>query len=531
MNARARAAMDRIRASRLASTILVLVTLALGILIGTVISNGVKGSASTSDATPLQIPAPKQLSSAFSSIARQLGPSVVNINTESGIKQAEQPPQRRVPKSRPRNPQDDQQNQFDDFFDHFFGGQQGPGAQGPERALGSGVIVDAKGYIITNNHVVDDADRIKVKLSDDPTPYDAKVIGKDDETDIAVIKIEPRPGHPLQAARLGNSESAQVGDWVLAIGSPFGLEHTRHRGHRIAPRAATASFGTASSSRFIQTDAAINPGNSGGPLVNMDGEVVGINTAIYTQGGFMGGGYMGVGFAMPANTVQQVYNQLIAPEHRVVRGSIGVLFNAEANPVIARVYGVKSGVTLSGVTPSSPAATAGLRIGDTITAVDGKPVKSGDELVGEIISRKPGANVKVDYIRNGKAESVSVAVIDRTKLDGENAAEEATGETNAKSEARLGITVREVTPELAEQMGMDKPRGVIVTSVTPGSFADDINLGRGDIILEFNRQTVNSEEDFRRIQSQLKSGSDVAFLVRQGRGRTAGTIFLGGTLP
>ncbi len=234
MNVRARAAMDHIRGNRLASLLLVLVTLVAGILIGTVVSRGVKGaSVDSSDATPLQVPAPKQLSSAFATISKQMEPAVVNINTESGIKQATESPRNQQPSQRRRNPnrnpEDDQQQQspFDDFFDRFFGGQ-GPqgGERQPDRALGSGVIVDAKGYILTNNHVVDDADRIKVKLQNDPTPYDAKVIGKDEETDIAVIKIEPRAGHPLQAAHLGNSESMQVGDWVLAIGSPFGLEET-----------------------------------------------------------------------------------------------------------------------------------------------------------------------------------------------------------------------------------------------------------------------------------------------------------------
>ncbi len=533
MNVRARAAMEHIRGNRLASLLLVLVTLTVGILIGTVVSRGVKGAAvNSSDATPLQVPAPKQLSSAFAQISKQMEPAVVNINTESGIKQAEAPRnQQPSPRRRPQQrPEDDQQTPFDDFFDRFFGGQ-GPQGQDrmPDRALGSGVVVDAKGYILTNNHVVDDADRIKVKLQGDPTPYDAKVIGKDDETDIAVIKIEPRAGHPLQPAHLGNSESMQVGDWVLAIGSPFGLEETvtagivSAKGRNIVPRKQFQSF--------IQTDAAINPGNSGGPLVNMDGEVIGINTAIYTQGGFMsGGGYMGVGFAMPSNTVQQVYNQLIGPEHRVIRGSIGVLFNAEANPVVARVYGVKNGVTISDVPNDTPAATAGLQPGDTITSVDGKPVKTGDELVGEIINRKPGSKVKIDYMRNGKNESASVTVADRAKLFGDTAAAEET-KPETHGEAKLGISVRSVTPEMADQYGMKSPQGVLVTSVTPGGFGYDIGVQRGDIILQVNRKPVSNEEDLRKIQASLKSGDDVALMVRQGRGRNSGTVFLAGTLP
>ena len=206
-----------------------------------------------------------------------------------------------------------------------------------ERSLGSGVLVDPKGFIVTNRHVIERADRVQVRLQDDPpgVQHDAKLIGSDQETDLAVIKINV--DHPLPTAKLGNSESMQVGDWVLAVGSPFGLQATvtagivSAKGRNIVPNRQFQSF--------IQTDAAINPGNSGGPLVNMEGEVIGINTAILTDTN----AYAGVGFALPSNTVAQVYNQLTGPEHRVQRGSIGIEFNAEESPAIARVYGVQSG--------------------------------------------------------------------------------------------------------------------------------------------------------------------------------------------
>ena len=244
--------------------------------------------------------------------------------------------------------------------------------------------------------MVEKADRIRVKLMDDPATvtYDATVIGVDKETDLAVIKIDAKK--PLPAAKLGNSDSMTVGDWVLAVGSPFGLDETvtagivSAKGRNIVPNRQFESF--------IQTDAAINPGNSGGPLVNMAGEVIGINTAIYTSGG----GYQGVGFAMPSNTVVQVYNQLIGPDHKVSRGSIGVEFNAVPNPAVARVYGVTSGVTIAHVTPNGPADKAGLKTGDTIVSVNGKQVKTGDELVAEISAIKPGSTAKIGYIRNGK---------------------------------------------------------------------------------------------------------------------------------
>jgi len=520
MNPRANAFLERWKTRRFASTLAVLLTLSIGILIGTLISHGVKGKElSTTDATPLKVPAPQQLSSAFSQIAKKLEPSVVNINTESTVKSVQR--RRRGPQAEPQDP-------FQDFFDRFFGG---PGGMEPpenlrQRSLGSGVIVDAKGYIVTNAHVVEGADRVRVQLQSDPPgalPHDAKLIGTDRETDLAVIKIES--GHPLPAAELGNSDGMSVGDWVLAIGSPFGLEETvtagiiSARNRSIVPQRQFQSF--------LQTDAAINPGNSGGPLVNMNGEVIGINTAIFTQSL----GYQGVGFALPSNTVINVYNQLIGPEHRVIRGSVGVLFTAQPNPAISRIYG--SGITISEVTPGGPADQAGLKVGDTLVAVDGKPVKTGDELVSEITERKPGSKAKLSFLRNGKQESATVTIADRAKLFRDRLAEDQDeGGGNQPTESKLGISVRDVSPDVAQRLDVTPGKGVYVTEVRPGSFAEDIGLARGDIILEINRQSVNSEDDFRRVQSQLKSGQDLAFLVRrQGPGGRSGTIFLGGTLP
>src|ERR1700694_4786562 len=392
MNQRASALWVRLKANRLTYSISILVTLTVGILIGTVVSSGVRGQdkKSSSDVAPLTVPSPQVLSNQFSQISKQLEPSVVNINTESTVKT----PRRR----RRANPNDDDANPFDDFFDRFFGGQGGPGGGGGgairERSLGSGVIVDPKGYIVTNRHGVEKADRIRVKLLDDPPGvlHDAKVIGSDQETDLAVIKIVSEKTMPV--AKLGNSDSMEVGDWVLAVRSPFGLSETvtagivSAKGRNIVPNRQFQSF--------IQTDAAINPGNSGGPLVNMAGEVIGINTAILTDTN----AYAGVGFAMPSNTIVQVYNQLTGPEHRVERGSIGIEFHAQENPAISRVYGGQGGITISSVVPGSPAERAGLKVGDTIFSVDGKPVKNGDELVSDIAGRTPGSQVSLGYYRN-----------------------------------------------------------------------------------------------------------------------------------
>ncbi|HEY4660429.1 MAG TPA: Do family serine endopeptidase [Terriglobales bacterium] len=519
---------DRMRSHRFLSTLLVVLTLFVGILIGTVIQRGVKGATkaiNTADATPLKVPAPQQLSSAFGQVVKQLEPSVVNINTEST-------PKATTPRSRRRGQQSPDADPFQDFFDRFFGGQGGSPFGGPgggamtERSLGSGVIVDAKGYIITNQHVVEKADRVRVKLDGDPpgVQHDAKVIGSDSETDLAVIKIDV--DHPLTVAKLGNSDSMSVGDWVLAIGSPFALEETVTAG--IVSSKGRDIDNRRQFQRFIQTDAAINPGNSGGPLVNMSSEVIGINTAIFTESG----GYQGVGFALPSNIVAEVYNQLIGPEHKVVRGSIGVAFNAQPNPAIARVYGSKAGVTVSSVTPGGPAEQAGLKIGDTITSVNGKPVKNGDELVSDISAEKPGSKVKIGYDRGGKSAEATVTVADRAKLYGNTTANEEEPENEEQPAAgKLGISVRAITPDIADRLGIPANKGVIVSDVKPGSFAEDIGLSRGDVVLEINKQPVNGEDDFRRITGQLKSGQDAVFLVRQGRGRNASTIFLAGTLP
>jgi serine protease Do len=525
MNARLNEVFQRLKARRLAYTLTIVLTLAVGILIGTVITHGVKGKAlAGSDPAPLTVPPAQKQTSQFGQIAKSVEPSVVNINTDSVIKP---PKRRRAPGGGGGGSDDDP---FHDFFDRFFGSPDGGDGTVRERSLGSGVIVDSNGYIITNQHVIDNATRVRVKLMDDPpgVTHDAEIIGSDKETDLAVIKI--KPDRPLKAAKIGNSDSMEVGDWVLAIGSPFGLEETvtagivSAKGRNIVPQRQFQSF--------IQTDAAINPGNSGGPLVNLNGEVVGINTAIYTESS----GYEGVGFALPSNTVADVYNQLIqGPDHRVVRGSIGVEFNAQPSPAIARVYGTGAGggVTIANVTAGGPADQAGLKTGDTIISVNGKEVKTGDELVNEISLLKPGSKAKLGYYRDGKERATDVTIADRAKLFAARLGDDNSEDEQAKpADSKLGLNVRALTPDLADRLDVPSGKGVVVQDVKPGSFADDIGFNRGDVILQVNKQPVNSEEDFRRLQTQLKSGQDVVFLVLpRSAGRNAGTIFLAGTLP
>jgi serine protease Do len=550
MNSRFAALVARVRAQRMLSSLAILVTLAVGILIGTVLSrSGVRGSSSSNAADAALLPpmqSPQELSNAFGKVAKNIEPAVVNVSTESNPKPATQGRNRRPNRGQGQGGDDP----FQDFFDRFFGGQGqggqgggdddqgpgnpfggGPGGGGRQRSLGSGVVLNTNGYIMTNFHVVDKADRIRVHLFDEPTAvlHDAKIVGIDRETDLAVIKIDPPKDHPLTAARLGDSDKMSVGDWVLAIGSPFDLEATVTAG--IVSAKGRNLPGGRQFQSFIQTDAAINPGNSGGPLVNMNGEVIGINTAIYTQSF----GYQGVGFAMPSNVVRDVYDQLTTGDHRVARGSIGVEFSAQPNPAVLRVYGVKQGVPITNVRPDSPAAKAGLQSEDTITAVNGKPVKSGDELVNIISATRPGNKINLTYIRNGQQKEAAVLVADRAKLfadrGGDQGSDDTPDDNSQPQPTKLGITVKPVSPEMAERMGTPEGKGVQVVDVKPGSFADDIGLQPGLVIMKVNKQTVNNEEDFRKATGQLKSGQDVVFLVHTGRGANGGNAFISGTLP
>ena len=504
-----------IKERKAVSTLAVLFTLTVGILIGTLISRGVRAArqqSQVSDAQQVELPAPVQLSSIFNTISKEIAPAVVNINTESTVQS----------RSR-RNPQG-QQDPFGDFFRRFFdfGPQGEPQREFRQRSLGSGVIIDPKGYILTNNHVVSRADKIKVKMLDDEELYDAKIIGSDSETDIAVIKIEAE--HLLPYANLGNSEGLSVGDWVLAVGSPFGLEETVTAGIISAKgRDLGSQF-----QRFIQTDAAINPGNSGGPLVNMAGEVIGINTAIATGTG----SYAGVGFALPSNTAISVYNQIVK-SGKVTRGSIGVTFQPEQSPVLLRSFGASNGVVITGIQPDGPADHAGLKQGDVVLSIDGDTIRDGDELVAKVAGTPVGQSVTVRYVRNREEQETELVIGDRSKVFADIlGAEEGYGPSEQEdTEAKFGISIQDVTPEIASQLGIDETRGVVVTAVDPDSFADEVGLQRGDVILEINQQRVDGVNDVVRIQRGLHSGSDVVFLVQRNRRGQTVTLYLADTMP
>jgi len=512
---------------KLLSFTLVLFTLSVGILIGTLLTGGASAQkdAVAPDATPLKIPDPVQLSTAFTQIAKKLEPSVVNITTTYVTKQAGSPGRRRQQTPDEEGPED--------LFRRFFGpfGPL-PEMEPPRRdATGSGVIVDANGYILTNQHVVEDADRILVRLTGDPPgkDYEAKLIGADPETDLAVIKINvPRK---LTPAKIGNSDAVQVGDWAIAIGSPFGLQATVTAGIISAKDRDIA--GGRQFQHFLQTDAAINPGNSGGPLLNINGEVIGINTAIATTTR----AFAGVGFALPINTAVKVYNQIIK-SGRVTRGSIGVSLQ-QATPELLKVYGATQGAFVSRVEPGSPAAKAGIREQDVIVSFDGKPIARSDDLVNAVADTPVGTQVKLGIIRDGKRIEIPVTVGDRAEIYRDNpligGRRPSDSSREDSPETKFGLYVRNAEP--AELEGSGENAGVLVTRVDPASFADDIGIQPGDVITSVNRKPVASVDDLRRIQATLKPGDVVAFRVlrpagRTGtRGRTWNTFFPAGTLP
>jgi serine protease Do len=540
---------NKIRGGRLATTFTILGTLSACVLAGSILTGRVsaKQAVNSSDAKQLVIPSPVTLSNGFSAIAKQVGPAVVNINTETLPKESATPGQPEGPTG--RNPGGQGQGQpgqgdqgMQDFFNHFFGGG-GPGGggqedAGPSRALGSGFIVDPRGYIITNNHVIDKADKIYVKLSTDSEDSTdpgrlATVVGVDKDTDIAVIKIQSST--PLPTVKLGNSDGAQVGDWVLAIGEPFGLSETVSAGIISAENRSIDEGGDSNGiaknefQKFIQTDAAINPGNSGGPLVDMAGQVIGMNTAIFTQSA----GNEGIGFAMPSNSIINVYNQLIGPDHKVVRGSIGVQFQPATSSAVGRMYGfANGGVIIGQVIPGGPAAKAGLQPEDAIVSVDGHPIKNGDELIAIVSNKHPGSTVSLGIVRVGKHLTVDCGITDRAKLYANqgNANDESNepGPSDA-GQTKFGITVQALPQQLQSRLHVSG--GVVVTGVKPGSFADSINLFQNAVIVEINRKPVTDVASYNAIASELKSGDDVVFVVRDPQRPSNGTSLIGGTLP
>ena len=498
---------------------LIAATLAVGIMIGTLVSGRVSAMKSFSfagtNAAPLTLPDPIPSSNSFASIVNRVEPAVVNIATTQVIDRKS-----RRHRSSPMDPDDPSEDFFFHFFDGRPGGQTQPQA---ERSLGSGVILDKAGYILTNNHVIEQASKIQVQLNGDPTKYTAKVIGTDEDTDLAVIKIDA--GKELPCAKLGNSDGVQVGDWVLAIGSPFGLNATVTAG--IISAKDRGGMGR-QFQRFLQTDAAINPGNSGGPLLDMAGQVIGINTAILTGGR----GYEGVGFAMPSSTAIGVYDQIVK-SGRVTRGSIGVSFQEDlgTNQITLKSLGAPYGVVIEAVEPGSPAEKAGLKGGDVISAVNGQPVKTGNDLVNPIATSPIGSKVKITYYRDKQQRDTTATVEDRTHVF-PNTAGRVNNTPDDAVPTEFGLHVESLTPERAQRVGVEGQKGVLVSEIEPTSFADDVGFQPGDVISEVNGKTVTSVDEYRKAISMLKAGENVVFKVlRRSPTDRVMTVFLPGVVP
>jgi serine protease Do len=539
---------DKVRRQKFLSFTLILFTLSIGIVIGTVVQTGAKAAKeqlAAPDATPLVVPSPVASENEFTRLAKLLEPSVVNISTEYIPKTNTQSKATPAPRRRQQQtPNDDDDNSgpglggnMQDFFQRFFGGPGGPQLEPEDQrsaSLGSGVVVDRNGYILTNNHVVEKATKITVKFMNDPKDYPATVIGTDGDTDLAVIHVDKKN---LTAAKIGNSDALQVGDWSIAIGSPFGFQATVTAGivsalGRDIPGDTKASF-----QHFIQTDAAINPGNSGGPLANIRGEVIGINTMIASRSG----GYQGIGFAMPINTGVKVYNQIIKNGH-VTRGSVGIRFKEYTNnESLLKVYGADhGGVFVEQVEPNGPADKAGMKPEDVVVSIGGKPVEKGQDLIDMVADSQVGSTLKVGIIRDKKPMTLDVVIGDRTKIFAQEYGGAPASEPDSPggvSQMKFGMSVQPLRPADRQNLGFKGNGGVLVASTEPGSFADTIGLEKGDIIVELNREKVNSPDDIRRIQGTLKPGDPVAFQVmRQAQGPRGGggewqSFFAAGTVP
>ena len=531
---------DKLRTQKLLSFTLILFTLSIGIVIGTLINSGVKAAKDqptvAPGATPLVIPNPVELSNTFTQIAKQVEPSVVHISTTYLPKapaRTRNNPNRRQVVPPDDEDQGDNSGGMDDFLYRFFGNPFGNGnpdlGQRRGSALGSGVVVDKAGYILTNNHVVEKADRIQVKFTGDPAEYEAKVIGVDAPTDLAVIRVEGK--RELTPAKIGNSDAVQVGDWCVAIGSPFGFEATVTAGIISAKERDVDP--TQQFQHFLQTHAANNPGNSGGPLLNIRGEVIGINTAIASRSG----GYQGIGFAMPMNMAAMVYNEIIK-NGKVVRGSIGITFSSnpeQARSLLKALGGVSEGVFVQSVAPGGPSEKAGLKEQDIITAINGKPVHDGSDLVNTVVATPVGNTVNLTVLRGGKRENFKVTVGNLAQIfpDRFGAPSDKEAEKPEAATVSFGMSIQNLSDQWRESHGLKQSGGILIAEVEPGSFAEDVGLLQNDVLTNINQTPIGSTDDVKKVQATLKAGDAVAFRVlrRDPRNGTWTASFLAGALP
>jgi len=437
----------------------------------------------------------RQMGKAFASIAEKASPAVVSLTSERTITR-EYPSMQDWPFGEP----------FSDPFDFFFRRrsprqrQQPRQYREPRTAQGSGFIISADGYILTNNHMVEGAEKVKIELTDG-RKFIAKIIGADSDSDVAVVKID---ASDLPYLELADSDALEVGEWVLAIGNPLSLSHTVTAG--IVSAKGRSGFNLAPLENFIQTDAAINFGNSGGPLINLDGKVVGINTAIAGSTG-----NIGIGFAIPINMARHVYEQLIE-SGTVERGFLGVL-PQDLEPEMAKAFGLKNGkgVLIPEVTKDSAADKAGLKHNDVVLELNGEPVESADAFRNRIAMLKPGTKVNLIVWRDGRRKTITVQLGKRPSTD------ELTGNLSKETVEELGFTVQDLTDELIERYGYEGQSGVIVGNVEQGSQAEKLGLAPGALIKEVNRQKVRNTEEFNDAIKKAKKDGGAVLLIKRGR--------------
>ncbi len=444
------------------------------------------------------IKAAKALSNTFAAVAKTATPAVVSIKVE---KTMEAGPALGFGSPFEFNDPSDQFN--DEFLRKFFGGRM-PQQRSPQKfqqkGQGSGFLIDKNGYILTNNHVVGDVDNITVELQDGRTFEHAKLIGTDPDSEVALIKIE---GDNFPVLPMGDSAKMQIGDWVMAIGNPFGLSETVTVG--VVSAVGRSNVHIAAYEDFIQTDAAINPGNSGGPLINLDGEVIGINTAIFSQSG----GYMGIGFAIPINMAKNIEEQLVK-NGKVTRGYLG-LAAQDVTAEMATLLGISKseGAIVAEIVKGSPADKAGLQSNDILLEIDGKKITSYDEFRNDVAMLAPDTKVQLLILRNNKKENINLTI-------GERPTTLARAETSQESTEQLGLQMQNLTRELADQFGYSLDEGIVVTGVTPGSTAASEGIEPGDLILSVNQKPVKSITEFNRAVKESRENGKVLLLVKHG---------------
>jgi serine protease Do len=435
--------------------------------------------------------APQMVPKNFSHLAEVARPAVVNIRTEKTVQGGG-----KVFRHFFGNPFGGRERDpFRDFFGPF---EEGPSKEFKQRSLGSGFIIDKEGFIVTNNHVVEGADQIKVRLSNEKE-YEATVVGRDPKTDLALIKIEG--AKDLVPLPVGDSDDQEVGTWVVAIGSPFGLEQTVTAG---IVSAKGRIIGSGPYDDFIQTDASINPGNSGGPLINMNGEVIGINTAIVASG-------QGIGFAIPINMAKDIISQLKS-KGEVTRGWMGVGIQ-DLTPELAEYYKVKgeTGVLVTQIFEGDPADKAGIKTNDIITAVNGEPVTSSRELSRRIAALGVGQKAEITIMRDGREKTVTVETAKRQE-------EQTLASKESEGDDKLGLSLQTLEPDMAARLGYEEAeKGVLVTGVESGSKADKAGVQQGDLVKEINRKPVAGMEEFRKQLNQVKKGDPIMLLLKRGQ--------------